>query len=295
MKLISFGEVLWDIYPDGKCIGGAPFNFAAHAARLGEEAYLLSAVGMDPLADETLAAVRAAGVHTDYISRSKRKTGQCHVSLDANRVPTYKLLKRVAYDDITVPLSIPADSVLYFGTLALREKHNIAALISLMEREKFSEVFVDLNIRPPFSSDMVITFAISRATILKVSAEELSNVSTALAKTEEHLVELGEIPPYDTWAHALPAFFPRLKLILVTLGADGAYLYDVKNDREYRTPAVPTEVVSTVGAGDSFAAAFLSRYLPTRDAAPALAFAARVAAFVVSKKEAVPPYTLSDF
>ena len=61
MKLISFGEVLWDIYPDGKCIGGAPFNFAAHAARLGEEAYLLSAVGKDALGEETLAAVRAAG------------------------------------------------------------------------------------------------------------------------------------------------------------------------------------------------------------------------------------------
>lgn len=286
MKLISFGEVLWDIYPDGKCIGGAPFNFAAHAARLGASSYLLSAVGKDALGKETLAAVRAEGVLTDFISYSDKKTGQCLVTLDEHNIPSYNLLPSVAYDDIAMPV-LPSDTdVFYFGTLALREAHNRALLEDILRKHSFGEIFCDLNIRPPFSTGEATRLAVQSATVLKISDEELPTVLSFLGLPSM---------PYCTAAKALAEQYKNLSLILVTRGADGAYLYDAKEKREYNTPAVKTETVSTVGAGDSFAAAFLSRYLPTRDAASALAFAARVAAFVVSKKEAVPAYTLSDF
>ena len=287
IKLISFGEVLWDIYPDEKCIGGAPFNFAAHAARLGASSYLLSAVGKDTLGEETLAAVRAEGVRTELISCSNKKTGQCLVTLDERNIPSYHLLPSVAYDDIAMP-TLPLDAdVFYFGTLALREAHNRALLEEILKKHSFGEIFCDLNIRPPFSTREATRFAVENATVLKISDEELPTVLSFL--------DMPSDMPYDTAARALAETYKNLSIVLITRGADGAHLYEAKGNREYNTPAVKTETVSTVGAGDSFAAAFLTRYLTARDMVSALAFASKVAAFVVSKKEAVPLYSLSDF
>ena len=199
-------------------------------------------------------------------------------------------MEDVAYDDIALPASLLADSVLYFGTLSLRARKNLDVLTALMEKNRFSEIFVDLNVRPPFSSTEAIRFAVMSATVLKVSEEELPFVVEAL----EGRGEAAEQPPYDTFARSLAVTYPKLKLILVTRGGDGAYAYDVENDREYRALAVPTRVVSTVGAGDSFSAAFLSRYMKKGDVASSLAFASKLAALVVSKKEAVPSYSVQD-
>ena len=286
MKLISFGEVLWDIYPDAKCIGGAPFNFAAHAARLGAESYLLSAVGEDALGDDTLRAVRAEGVCTDFITRSSFPTGQCLVSLDEQNIPSYNLLPNVAYDDIACP-TLPADTdVFYFGTLALRRSHNRAVLREILENNRFETVFADLNIRPPFSTAETVALAVENATVLKISDEELPTVLGFLGM---------EALSYADAACTLAGRYPNLSQILITLGAEGAYLWDARGKREYRVPAVAAKTVSTVGAGDSFSAAFLIRRFAENDIAQALAFAAKVAAFVVSNKDAVPHYTAEKF
>ncbi len=286
MRVLSFGEVLWDVYPDSKCIGGAPFNFAAHIARLGGEAYLCSAVGRDALGEETIAEVQKEGVLTDFITRSSKKTGQCLVTLNAQNVPSYNLLSDVAYDDISIS-PFPSDiDAFYFGTLSLREAHNRAVLKEILDENRFSEIFVDLNIRKPFSTAQAVAFALEHATVLKISDEELPTVLDFL-----HMEKM----PCAAAARELARRYPCLSLILMTLGAEGAYLYDAKNEKEYRTPAVKTETVSTVGAGDSFAAAFLSRYFLTKDISCSLSFAAKIAAFVVSRKEAVPPYTFQDF
>ena len=121
MRIVSFGELLWDVYPDAAHIGGAPFNFAAHSARLGARSYLLSALGKDEWGTRARAELDRLGVFADYVTaHGDKETGRCLVSLDERSVPSYTLLRDVAYDYIPTD-DLPDDfDVLYFGTLALR-------------------------------------------------------------------------------------------------------------------------------------------------------------------------------
>ena len=143
-----------------------------------------------------------------------------------------------------------------------------------------------MNIRPPFFSRESVLFALENATILKISDEELPTVLSLL-----HMQASSD----EACARALCKAFPALRIVLITKGGDGAYLYSVATEKSYNGKAVATTVVSTVGAGDSFSAAFLCAPKKETDLADSMAFASRVAAFVVSKKGAVPPYQAADF
>ena len=147
MKLLSFGEVLWDIYPDKKCLGGAPLNFAAHFVKAGGEADIITAVGNDSLGAETLEGIRRLGVGTGCVAVVNAPTGRCLVTLDENSVPTYDLLSGVAYDMIPPPKDCGDFDVMYFGTLALRSEDNLSTVRRLLERCDGKTVFVDMNIR----------------------------------------------------------------------------------------------------------------------------------------------------
>ena len=282
MKALSFGEILWDVYPDERFIGGAPLNFAAHLARHGEEVHMLSAVGDDALGAETLAAVRALGVGTNQIAVVPDKpTGRCLVSLEKG-TPVYDLAADTAYDHIPVAAVTEPMDLLYFGTLALRSDRNRQTLKTLLAENAFGEVLVDVNIRPPFYSAETLAFCMENATVLKVSAEELPVVLKLLGM--EHDPEPAAV------LAALARRYPKLKILLLTCGAEGAYGYDCAAGRVYFTPAHKVTEVSAVGAGDSFCAAFISRYLGGQNMADCLVCAAKVAAFVVSQPEAVPMY-----
>ncbi|MBR5538372.1 MAG: carbohydrate kinase family protein, partial [Clostridia bacterium] len=156
-----------------------------------------------------------------------------------------------------------------------------------LEREKYGEIFVDLNIRPPFYSKESVLFALENASIVKISDEEMPTV----------LKEIGfdVSEDYAAVAKALSARFENLKIIIVTLGSKGAFAYDCKTKENFSCDAVKVKAVSTVGAGDSFSASFLYKYLVGEDIEKCLAYAAKVAAFVVSKYEAVPSYSATDF
>ena len=185
MKILSFGEVLWDVYPDGAVLGGAPLNFAAHTSIQGAESYLISAVGNDELGRKTLEEVKKLGVKTEYISvNSEKETGKCLVTLDENATPSYNLLSDVSYDYIEAPDILDERfDVLAYGTLALRGDFNKKSLERLISKENFSDIYSDLNIRPPFYSDESIDFCLRNATIVKISDEELSTVTlSALGK-----------------------------------------------------------------------------------------------------------------
>lgn len=283
MKLLSFGEVLWDVYPEDRFIGGAPLNFAAHCAKHGLDAYMLSAVGDDELGRQTLLRLKAFGLHTDFVSILPHKqTGKCLVTLDENSVPSYNLLSDVAWDEIPCDTAGQAFDVLYFGTLALRSQANLANLNALIAANDFRHIFVDVNIRPPFYSRASICFALEHATIVKISDEELPTVATALEMT------VGD--DHEKNAKALAEKFPNLQLILITLGKEGSCAYDVASDTFYHQGPVEANVVSTVGAGDSFGAAFLARYWEGQPIECCLEHATRVAAFVVSRFDAIPDY-----
>ena len=277
-EIFSFGEILWDVFGNEAHLGGAPLNFAAFCAALGMEAELLSAVGDDELGARALEVVRALGVGTKHVAiLSGKKTGQCLVTLNEQALPSYNLLDDVAYDYITPPREDAAD-VLAFGTLSLRREHNKETLAAILRAHAFSEVFVDLNVRLPFTMPESIRLALSYATILKFSDEEMGYVSNALDMACETPEQL---------AKDICLRFPQIRQVLVTKGACGSFCYTPSGDTVY-CDAVKTEVVSTVGAGDSFGATFLCEYLKGLPIPSCLAFASKVSAIVCSRKEAVP-------
>ena len=282
MKVLSFGEVLWDTYPTEKHIGGAPLNFSAHFVKAGGEAYLLSAVGKDDLGADALSFLKAHGVRTDFVSVLQgKRTGECLVTLDGQGIPHYDLLSDVAYDEIPEPDLSDADfDAFYFGSLALRSEKNRETVSKILQSHAFGDVFVDINIRPPFFSSDVIRFAFQNATILKISEEEMPTVTKLLFGWERDAAEAIK---------AIAETFGNVKIILVTKGENGSVAYDCKSGRTDYCEAIKVKVASTVGAGDSFSAAFLYGYLSGKPIEDCLRSASRVSAFVCSKAEAIPP------
>ena len=285
MKVLSFGEVLWDTYPTEKHIGGAPLNFAAHFVKAGGEAYLLSAVGADELGKAAISFLTEQGIRTDYVSVLEgKRTGECLVTLDGQGIPRYELLSGVAYDEIPKPeLTGAGFDAFYFGSLALRSEKNRETVSAVLASRDFKEVFVDINVRPPFISPDVIRFACRSATILKISEEEMPAVTKPLFGWKRNAAESAKMVA-DTFAN--------VKLILITKGENGSVAYDCRSGRTVSCDAVKVNVASTVGAGDSFSAAFLYGYLSGKPIEDCLRSASRISSFVCSKPQAIPPYPI---
>jgi len=278
MKILSFGEIIWDVYKEDKFIGGAPLNLAAHCSKQGANSFMLSAVGNDDLGKDALNKVKSFNVKTDFISVNQEKeTGKCIVTLNENGVPSYNVLTDVAYDYIKAPDNTDElqFDVFCFGTLALRSSENLETVKSILKNSNIRTIYCDINIRPPFFSDGTILFALENANILKISDEELHYVTNACG-----LKELQDIAEK----------YNNLEFILLTQGEIGACVYDCKNKITYVENAPKVEVASTVGAGDSFGATFLCEYFKTNDISRSLKKAIKISAFVVSKKEAIPEY-----
>lgn len=283
MKLLVFGEVLFDIYGDEKYIGGAPLNFSAHSSREGSDVFLLSAVGRDALGELALDKIRNYGVNTEYIHRSQsHSTGVCNVTLDTHGVPRYELVQNTAYDNIPFNNELEGVSFngLYFGTLALRSMYNRETLKRIISSCRLDEIFVDINVRKPFCDKESILIGLNNATVLKISDEELPFVINEIFGFCECDI--------DSYVKMISEKFTGIKIILITCGEKGSVAYNIKSKKVFRCDAVKTEIVSTVGAGDSFSAAFLARYLDKQDIGECLEHASKVSSYVVSKKDAIP-------
>ena len=281
MKILAFGEIIFDIVNGNASMGGAPLNFCAHAVRAGAQAYLMSAVGNDAYGIEARQKIAYYGVDDTYVGTVEGyPTGTCNVQLNEKGEPTYLLAEDTAYDYIPMPEELPEDlDVFYFGTLALRQEHNRKILQRLLRKKPAQEIFVDINIRPPFDLFENITMALKHATILKISEEELPLVVSRI---------FGGAYTTNTAIYALTKRYKNLKLILLTRGEDGSVAYDQFDGEVHFCDAVKTQVVSTVGAGDSFSATFVVNYLNGDKCDEALRKASEVSAYVVSHKGAIP-------
>ena len=281
MKILAFGEIIFDIFNGNETMGGAPLNFCAHAVRAGAQAYLMSAVGNDAYGIEARQKIAYYGVDDTYVGTVEGyPTGTCNVQLNEKGEPTYLLAEDTAYDYISMPEELPEDlDVFYFGTLALRQEHNRKILQRLLRKKPAQEVFVDINIRPPFDLFENITMALKHATILKISEEELPLVVGRI---------FGGAYTTNTAIYALIKRYKNLKLILLTRGEDGSVAYDQFDGEVHFCDAVKTQVVSTVGAGDSFSATFVVNYLRGDKCDEALRKASEVSAYVVSHSGAIP-------
>ena len=283
MKILSFGDIIWDVYPDKACIGGALLNFSAHIAKSGATSLLMSAVGNDKLGADALEKLKKFGVDTRYVSTDNSlPTGQCRVTLDQNAVPTFCLLDNVAYDNIALDddaLSEKFDAIA-FGSVPIRHKQNADTLMRLINKGNAGKVYCDVNLRAPFFTKETTDFCLRNSDILKVSETELEYVITEL---------LGkEMNSYVEALHILCDAYKNLGLVLLTCGEEGAYAYICESREVFFCPSKKVEVVSTVGAGDSFGAAFLVGYLSGKDIPTCLELATERAAYVVSHMDAVP-------
>lgn len=287
MKALVFGEILWDVYTDAMYIGGAPFNFAAHFVKCGGNASLLTGVGKDELGEKTIKAIEEFGVDTQFVCKKYADTGRCLVTLDNDGVPSYNLVDGVAYDFIKKPdLKNQKYDVLYFGTLALRNQNNQNVIKQIITENNFNNIFVDINLRKPYYCEKNVVFALENATILKISDEELPEVMRFLGEDDFNA---------DKSAAILSGRFKNIKLLIITKGDKGALCYECDKDKFHMCEAKKTDVVSSVGAGDSFSASFLSKYLKGYQINQCLDFATKISGYVVSQPGAIPEYTSKDF
>ncbi len=275
MKITVFGEILWDVFDSERKIGGAPFNFAAHTVKLGGDAQLVSAVGKDELGEAAIEAAKALGIKPDSISVIDKPTGYCKVTLN-DGTPSYNLVQGVAYDHIPMPSEKCDGKAFYFGTLAQRNEASAKTLSRLLEGD-FDEVFFDINIRQNYYNDQMIDHSLKSATILKISREEIE--------------VLGIEGDEQTICKELTKRYSNLKLIIVTLDKDGAFVYRCESGEVIYSPKPQSKAISTVGAGDSFSACFLCHYLEGESIEDCLYKATALSDFVVTQLGAVPDYT----
>ncbi len=280
MKILSFGEILWDVFPTEKKIGGAPFNFAAHASKLGAESYIVSSVGSDENGKSAIEEARALGIKTDYISVDRKyPTGVCNVTLD-NGMPSYKLAENVAYDHIPDLCPRGKFDAVYMGTLAMRSPDSRRSFEKLIRYTETKEVLFDVNFRANYYSRDIVSVLMNKATILKLSDEEIGFFGNR--GTVNTVLELSKK-------------YPRLKYICITLGKEGALVYDCRRRELLCSDKPKGKAVSTVGAGDSFAACFLVSLLSGYNVGVCLDRAVALSDYVVTQLGAVPDYDGKTF
>jgi fructokinase len=278
--VVGLGEILWDVFPEGKQLGGAPLNFSHHCAQLGAEAYPVSAVGPDADGAEIrqiLAAKNLPDLHV--LTDPAHPTGRVNVTLKDGK-PTYEILRDVAWDYIRFDenlrnLAARADAAC-FGSLAQRNSASREAIHAFLDAMRPDSLRIfDINLRQDFYSREIIESSLRRANILKLSDEELPVLAAMFDLPGDASAQLRRLRElFD------------LRLVAYTRGGSGSLLLTATESSDHL--GLPTEVLDTVGAGDSFTATLCTGLLQNLPLAEINIRANRVAAFVCSQAGATP-------
>lgn len=287
---VGIGEVLWDMLPEGKRMGGAPANFTFHARSLGADVRIISAVGRDLNGEEITERLDRKGISTEYLDRGEHPTGIVSVTVDSHGHPAYTIRENVAWDYIrlsleTETLAHTCDAVC-FGSLAQRSPVSRQAIHRFLAhtRPHCLRVF-DLNLRQHFYSRAVIEQSLQAANVIKLNEEELDilqrmlSLPSSVVKSMEALIE--------TW---------DLRCIALTRGARGSIMMDRR--RFVASDGVPATVQDTIGAGDSFTAAMIMGLLRGFPLDQINRMAEKIAAYVCSQPGAtpdLPPLLIAEF
>ena len=275
--------MLWDVFPDDEHFGGAPANVAVHAAALGAEAWMVSAVGRDVRGEVALARLAAAGVESSAVARlAEYPTGVVEVSVDASGLPSYEIAEDSAWDYVRwtalVERAAHRADAICFGTLAQRSPMSRATIRRAVAttRQDAWRLF-DVNLRQDYYDADVLVASLDLANAVKLNEEELPTVARVCG--------LEIAAPVDQ----LRALCERsgLRLAALTRGAFGSLL--VTADGVWESLAPRTEIVDTVGAGDAFAATMLVGILAGRPLGEVNERSNAVAAYVCSQPGATPP------
>lgn len=288
--VVGMGEALWDVLPEGKKIGGAPANFAYHVSQFGLTSCVVSAVGADALGKEIQENLTSKGLN-HLIAEVPYPTGTVQVEIDQAGVPQYEIKENVAWDNIPYTSQLESlakrTQAVCFGSLAQRNvvsRETINRFLDAMPQTEDSLVVFDVNLRQGFYNKEILCNSMKRCNILKINDEELVTVS--------RMFGYPGIDLQDKCWILLGKY--NLKMLILTCGINGSYVFTPGNVSFQPTPKV--DVADTVGAGDSFTAAFIASILKGKSVAEAHSIAVRTSAFVCTKDGAMPvlPSDLTD-
>lgn len=285
-SVVCFGEVLWDVLPTVKRPGGAPMNVAYHLQKLGMQSALISSVGHDDPGRSLLEFLRSINLSTKYLQLSDNQpTSEVLATVSPLHEVRYEIVYPVAWDFISWQPAYDAllkqSTALVYGSLASRNELSAATLLKMLVYDLY-KVF-DVNLRAPHYTPEIIDQLLRAANLIKMNAEEL-----------EIITEWYD-PALEDEAARIAWLFDHFSVdeILISKGANGATYYtrNMKLDRS----ALLVPVNDTIGSGDSFLAAFLSKRLEQADPESALAYAIGMGAFITGQSGACPAYEKADF
>jgi fructokinase len=279
--ILGVGEVLWDLLPAGRQLGGAPANFAYHAHALGAEALVVSRVGNDALGREILDRLGSLGLPTKGVAvDAAAPTGTVSVELSDDGQPRFTIHENVAWDYLTaeepvLALARRADAIC-FGSLAqrnARSRHSIRKLVAPTPARAL-RIF-DINFRQQFYSLEIVEASLGLASVLKINDAELPVLGRLLNLPEDTKTQISEL------AHRF-----SLRLVALTRGGSGSLLFSEGRWSEHA--GLPVAVKDTIGAGDAFTAAMTLGFLAGWPLDLVNQRANEVAAFVCSQAGATP-------
>ncbi len=286
--VVGLGEALWDVLPEGKKLGGAPSNFAYHAAQMGVKAIAVSALGDDKLGEETVAQLKEKQLNY-LMPRVPYPTGIVLVELDNEGIPTYDIKENVAWDNIPFNDDIRTVAqqtlAVCWGSLAQRNVVSRETIYKFLDATPTPclKIF-DINLRQNFYTKEIIRESMKRCNVLKINDEELVLIGrmfgyAGLDMENKCWLILGKY---------------NLDMLVLTCGVNGSYVFTPGSMSYQETPRV--EVADTVGAGDSFTAAFCAAILQGKSIAEAHKLAVDVSAYVCTQNGAMPeiPASLKD-
>lgn len=276
------GEALWDVLPEGKKIGGAPANFAYHVSQFGLPSCVVSAIGDDALGKEIIENFTSKGLD-QLIAEVPFPTGTVQVEIDQTGIPLYDIKENVAWDNIPYTEHLDAlakrTKAVCFGSLAQRNvvsRETINHFLDTMPKDDDSLIVFDVNLRQGFYNKEILCKSMQNCNILKINDEELITVS--------RMFGYPGIDLQDKCWILLGKY--NLKMLILTCGINGSYVFTPGNVSFQPTPKV--EVADTVGAGDSFTAAFIASILKGKSVTEAHTIAVKTSAYVCTQKGAMP-------
>jgi fructokinase len=281
--VFSFGEILWDLLPDKRLLGGAPFNFVYRVHSLGNAGYIISSIGNDELGEEAREAVAGLGLETTYLQQdSGHPTGTVNVFFDEQNNPDYFIVPDVAYDFVQLTdalrQAMRSADCLCFGSLAQRAETSRKTVRALIEEAEHALKFFDINMRKQCYNEEIITWSLSRANALKLNEDEARELAAMLGMRADAIAQFSK----DIIKKQ------SLDYCVVTLGDKGAFAASAKGEQAY-VPGYKIALEDSLGSGDAFSAGFIDRVLNGAGVADACEYGNILGAIVATQKGATQP------
>lgn len=283
LNAVGIGELLWDLLPTGKLVGGAPSNFAYHTQQQGAFSCIVSAVGNDSNGNEIKEALLEKNLTTDYIQTVDYPTGTVDVNLNPLGEPSYSINENVAWDYISLPKNIDKQikhtAILCFGSLAQRNAHTRNSIKKIIQKVNDDCLIVfDINIRQSYYNKEIIQESLEICNVLKLNIDELAILRSLfnLKGLDDKVVIEKLMKQYN------------LKLVALTYGSKGSVLITPTDESQLETPKI--NVIDTIGAGDSFTATMAMEFVKGESLDKVHQRAIEVSSFVCQSNGAMPDY-----